>query len=134
MKVIKLSATSAADGTAAVTLPNIELGYVKKIVYIVSNGDTPAIVITAMELPSTYLRTVLSVATLAKNNQVFYPMNSASSAADTTISASYCKTMVNGTFKLTMTAGGDSKTYDFYIYLEDDKKHHTQNSDERGSF
>jgi len=122
MKKVYVKATTAADGSAAVTAVNWITGKLVAIAYLPGTIDTGATITITCEGPFT--KPLLTKATAGTSNLIFYPrdlQHAVSDGAALTGSAGGDRTqpMLDGRIKLAVASGGNVLTGAIIVYYED---------------
>lgn len=118
LKDIKISVTSASDGTGSTTSDVAVFGYLEAVDWI--DGDFSNGVDAVLSVTKTASGTDHTLLTLtnADDDAVYYPRRVHDTTAGAAATALYTRFLVAGTLKLTVAAAGSVKTGGCVVYVD----------------
>ena len=113
---VKLTGTTAADGSATINSSVAILGYLEAVDWIDGSFSDGVDAVLSTTLTSSATDHTLLTLTNADNDAVYYPRRVVDTTAGAAATGVYGRFLIDGYLKLSVTSGGDTKTGGCVVY------------------
>lgn len=114
---IRLTVTTASNGAGNTTTDVAAFGYLEAVDWIDGSfADGVDAVLSVTNTPSGTDHTLLTL-TNADNDAIYYPRRVVDTTAGAAATGIYDRFLIDGTLKLAVTSGGDTKTGGCVVYV-----------------